>query len=67
MDRIRELELKGNHLFNHPSETDSVLNSDIVVIPLVGMSARVRHGIPNQFRDLNIEITIVDTFQILIV
>jgi len=67
LDSIRELALKGDTLFNDPSETDLVLNSDYVVIPFDSMSERIKHEIPEQFRDLGIEIIILEIISMLIV
>jgi hypothetical protein len=64
---IRELALKGDPLFNDPSETDLVLNSDYVVIPFDRMSERIKHEIPEQFRDLGIEFMIMEIFSMLII
>jgi len=67
LDRIGELAKEGNHLFNDPSETDSVLNGDYVVIPFDRMSERIIHEIPEQLRDLGIEIILAKIFYTLIV
>jgi len=67
LDSIRELALKGDPLFNDPSEYFSVLNSDYVVIPFDSMSASIKHEIPEQLRDLIIEIIVMEIISILIV
>ena len=67
LDSIRELALKGDTLFNDPSETDLVLNSEYVEIPFDSMSERIKHEIPEQFRDLGIEIIILEIISMLIV
>jgi len=63
LDSIRELSLKGDPLFNDPSEADSVLNSDYVVIPFDIMSARIKNEIPEQLRDFGIENIIMEFFR----
>jgi len=62
-DSIRELALKGDPLFNDPSETDAVLHSDYVVIPFDIMSARIKNEIPEQLRDFGIENIIMEFFR----